>query len=132
MKLKHKQKILTMDPRSTTLYFISIIYFKSSSSFSSFSSVYFLYFSSLFFFCTLYFALVLEFWNIINHIWKVWKWNFIWCLWDETKISLKISTLSQLVVVSSIHKYANSIEWCCKYIVNHLLDHKNGWLGPNL
>ena len=44
----------------------------------------------------------------------------------KQKISLKVTTFSQLVVVSSIHKYTNSIESCCKYIGNHLLNPKMG------
>ena len=37
------------------------------------------------------------------------------------KNSLKVTTFSQLVVVSSIHKYTNSTERCCIYIGNQLI-----------
>ena len=123
-----------MDARSITFlpYFISIIYFKSFSSFCY--SLYFLYFSSLnFFLCRLYFVSVVEFLNIMNYIWTWYK-----GLWYEKKISLQVTTFSPLVFVSSIHQYTSSIESCCKHMRNIHYNIKLGdfglleWLGKSL
>ena len=86
-----------------------------------------------FFLCPLYFVSIVEFLNIMNDIWTWYS-----GLWRETKISLKVNTFSQLVVVSNIHNYTNSIESCFKHIWNIYFTIKLGdfglfvWLGTSL
>ena len=113
-----------MDPRPTfpLCYFISTIYFYSFLFFSLFSVSYslsFLYFTCLILLLTLFCTgfQIFEYNKLYLNI----KLYFDLVPLTSNRICLKVTTFSQLTIVSSIQKFTNHIKSCFKYPENHLM-----------